>query len=135
MTTGPSLFMPLLSFFIVDPFMATLNERLAAVQAAQAVIEQVQACSSIVFWRRFLCHSSSLQIKWVDSRHGSQNLGASHAGLSERRLGQASGGAAYQSILRCSASITRSSVASSSSRGKLSAGRMRISNTPGRLMK
>ena len=46
MTIGPSLFMPLLSFFIVDPFMATLNERLAAVQAPQAVIEQVQACSS-----------------------------------------------------------------------------------------
>lgn len=41
-----SLLMPLLSFFVVNPFMATLNERLAAIQAPQAVMEQVQACSS-----------------------------------------------------------------------------------------
>ena len=40
------IFMPLLSFFIVNPFMATLNERLAAVQAPQAMMEQVQACAS-----------------------------------------------------------------------------------------
>jgi len=30
----------------VDPFLATLTERLAAVQAPQAVMEQVQACGS-----------------------------------------------------------------------------------------
>ncbi len=38
--------MPLLSFSIMDPFRANLNERLAAVQAPQAVMEQVQACAS-----------------------------------------------------------------------------------------
>lgn len=41
-----SFFLPLLSSFVVGPFMTDLNGRLAAAGAPRAVIEQVQTCAT-----------------------------------------------------------------------------------------
>ncbi len=41
-----SLFMPLLSFFVIDPVMEGIGDRLAATRAPAAIMQQVQACAA-----------------------------------------------------------------------------------------